>query len=255
MILFPRVHRFGLTVHCIMAAIALPGLSVRGVAQAQPELRTPSTASQASNSLPPKSGPQNPADAKSSAEGKSLFDGKTLSGWKPSAFDTQREVKVENPFRGGPGAIVLETSDYLSGITYTNDVPRMNYEISLEAMKLKGSDFFCGLTFPVGKTACTFVVGGWGGTVTGLSTVDHSDASENDTTQSMEFSLDRWYRIRVRVTPEKIEAWIDDTQMVDLETKDRIIDLRFGDIKHSLPLGIAAFQTRAALRDIRLRRL
>jgi len=188
--------------------------------------------------------------------GQSLFDGKTLAGWKPSAFDTQKPVKIESPFQNGPGAVILERTEYLCGITRdAGEVPRTNYEISLEAMKLEGSDFFCGLTFPVGQTACTFVVGGWGGMVVGLSCIDNADASENETSQGMEFKTNRWYRIRVRVTPERISAWIDQDQMVDLEIAGKTIDLRFGDIKHSLPLGIAAFQTRAALRNIRLQRL
>jgi hypothetical protein len=71
----------------------------------------------------------------------------------------------------------------------------------------------------------------------------------------MAFELNRWYHIRVRVTPDKIEAWIDDRQMVDLTTTDRKIGLRFGDIENSLPLGVAAYQTRTAVRDIRIRLL
>jgi hypothetical protein len=189
--------------------------------------------------------------------GRSLFDGETLAGWKSSAFDSQAVVKVENPFRDGVGAIILEKSDYLSGITWMNgkDLPRMNYEISLEAMKLDGNDFFCGLTFQVGESAVTFVVGGWGGMVTGISCIDNSDASDNETSTAKEYKPNTWYRIRVRVTPAKLEAWIDDEQVVDFETAGRRLDLRFGDIKHSLPLGIAAFETRAALRNIELRRL
>ena len=71
----------------------------------------------------------------------------------------------------------------------------------------------------------------------------------------MEFAHNRWYRIRVRVTEAKIEAWINDEQMVDLETRNRIISLRPGDIQKSLPLGIATYMTRAAVRDIRVRRI
>jgi hypothetical protein len=187
---------------------------------------------------------------------RALFDGASLAGWKASAFDTQREVKVEKAFRDGKPAIVLERSEYLSGLTWTDGgtLPKTNYEISLEAMRLEGGDFFCGLTFPVGESACSFIVGGWGGMVVGLSCIDNQDASENETTQGREFKSDRWYRIRVRVTPAKIEAWIEDEQMVDLETKDKKIGLRFGEIKSSLPLGIAAFQTKAAVREIRLKR-
>ncbi len=199
-----------------------------------------------------------PTKAATEAEiGKSLFNGTTLAGWKPSAFDSQTKVTVENPFRDGPGAIVLPKSSYMTGITWANaaELPRMNYEISLEAMRLEGNDFFCGLTFPVGDSAVTFVVGGWGGMVTGISCIDNSDASDNETTTGKEYKANQWYRIRVRVTPGKLDAWIDAQHVVEFETTGRKLDLRFGDIKHSLPLGLATYETGAAFRDIRLRRL
>lgn len=199
-----------------------------------------------------------PGFAAGSAERwENLFDGKTLTGWTESGFEGVSAVKVVNPFQEGRGAIIIEKGTTLSGFNWTKGslLPRTNYEISLEAMKLEGEDFFCGLTFPVGKSACSFIVGGWGGNVVGLSSVDNSDASDNDTSQNMEFAPNRWYRIRVRVTDEKIQAWIDDDQKIDLETKGRIISLRPGDIQWSLPLGVATYMTRAAIRDIRLRRL
>lgn len=209
-------------------------------------------AARSENSPAPKAAP-----ADRPAAWQDLFDGKTLAGWKPSKFATQREVSVEKSFQGGGGAIVMELGEELSGITRENaaDLPVVNYEIALEAMKLDGDDFFCGLTFPVGKSSCSFIAGGWGGTIVGLSSVDGMDASENETSSSRAFDRNRWYRIRVRVTPEKIEAWIDDEQVVDLPTKDRKITIRYGAIENSLPLGIAAYQTRTAVRAIRLRRL
>ncbi|MDP3069279.1 MAG: DUF1080 domain-containing protein [Opitutaceae bacterium] len=187
----------------------------------------------------------------------SLFDGKTLAGWAESGFEGVSSVKVEAPFRGGPGAIVIEAGTTLSGVTSTRGsaLPRTHYEITLEAMRLAGGDFFCGLTFPVGKSACSFIVGGWGGILVGISSVDYSDASDNETTKSRDFEDNRWYRIRVRVTDVKIEAWIDTEQMVELELKDRKVMMRPGDIEKSQPLGLATFMTRAAIRDIRLRRL
>jgi hypothetical protein len=191
------------------------------------------------------------------ARWENLFDGKTLNGWAESGFEGESSVKVVNPFKDGRGAIIVEKGTTLSGFTWTRGglLPRSNYEISLEAMKLDGSDFFCALTFPVAKSACTLVLGGWGGSVVGLSSVDHSDASDNDTSQNMEFEMNRWYRIRVRVTDEKIEAGIDDDLKIELETMGRVISLRPGDIQKSLPLGIATYMTRSAVRDIRLRRL
>ncbi|MBI5771049.1 MAG: DUF1080 domain-containing protein [Verrucomicrobia bacterium] len=196
------------------------------------------------------------ADSKPAAE-VLLFNGESLAGWKQTAFDTQKEVKVEPNFRDGRAAIVIPATDYLCGINWQDEsrLPRTNYEISLEAMRVEGSDFFCGLTFPVARSACTLIVGGWGGMLVGLSSVDGNDASENETTTGLEFKKDRWYRIRVRVTDEKIEAWIDQERFIDLETTNRRISLRYGDIKLSLPLGIATYQTKAAIRDIQLRRL
>lgn len=195
--------------------------------------------------------------ARAAPQWQNLFDGKSLAGWILSDFEFGSSVKVENAVHGTGAAIVIAAGATLSGITWRDGsaLPRSHYEITLEAMKLEGEDFFCGLTFPVGKSACTFVVGGWGGTVVGLSSIDHFDASANETTSAGQFELHRWYRILVRVSDHKIEAWIDDEQMVNVETKGRLITLRGGDIQKSLPLGIATYMTRAAIRDIRLRRL
>ena len=178
---------------------------------------------------------------------RSLFDGKTLAGWKSTDFAGRGEVNVKN------GTIVLETGQ-MTGITWTNDLPRMNYELSLEAMRVEGSDFFCGLTFPVAKDPCSLIVGGWGGGVVGLSNLDSQDAANNETTKYMSFKTGQWYLIRLRVTEEKIEAWIDSDKMVDADIKDRTISIRL-EVEESKPLGIASWSTTAALRNIKIRQL
>lgn len=190
-------------------------------------------------------------------EWRPLFDGKSLAGWAPSGFEGEGAVSVRPGFSDGRPAIVLEAGTTLSGITWTrgSQLPRMNYEIALEAMRLAGADFFCGLTFPVGTSACTLIVGGWGGVVVGLSSIDRLDASQNETSREMNFSDGRWYRVRVRVEPERVRAWLDDARILDVATVGRTIGLRPGEIQKSLPLGIATYMTRAAVRDIRLRRL
>jgi hypothetical protein len=177
----------------------------------------------------------------------SLFDGKTLAGWKSTDFAGRGDVTVKD------GKITLEAGQ-MTGITWTNDLPRMNYEISLEAMRVEGSDFFCGLTFPVGKAPCSLIVGGWGGGVVGLSSLDGQDAANNETTRYMNFQTGRWYLIRLRVTDTKIEAWIDTDKVVDIGTADRTISIRL-EVEESKPLGIATWSTAAALRDLKLRRL
>jgi len=179
---------------------------------------------------------------------KNLFDGKSLAGWKKSGFGGDGDVEVKD------GRIILSAGSPLTGLTCTTEVPKTNYEISLEAMRVNGSDFFCGLTFPVGESPCSFIVGGWGGGVVGLSSIDGSDASENETTQYQEFESGRWYAIRVRVTNDKIQAWIDKTKMADVDLKDKKISIRI-EVEVSRPLGIASFATTAALRNIRIRTL
>jgi len=103
-----------------------------------------------------------------------LFDGKTLKNWAVTDFAGHGGAMVES------NQVTISVGADLSGITWTNGtLPKTGYEISLEAIKMDGSDFFCGLTFPVGDSSCSLIVGGWGGGVVGLSSVDDMDASEN----------------------------------------------------------------------------
>jgi hypothetical protein len=177
-----------------------------------------------------------------------LFDGKSLKGWAITDFAGHGEVRVED------GALVL-LQGYLTGVQWTNAVPAGNYELSLEARRVSGDDFFCGLTFPIGGTNVTLIVGGWGGSVVGISSLDGYDASENETTRFMTLLKGKWYSIKVRVTPGKLEAWLDEEKVVDVKTEGRKLGLRSGPIEESVPLGIATYETTSHIRNIVLKRL
>src|SRR5207249_4246447 len=159
-----------------------------------------------------------------------MFDGKTLTGWRQTDFGGGGQVECQF------GLIVLNMGDPFTGINWTNDFPKINYEIALEATRLAGSDFFCGLTVPAGDSFCSLIVGGWGGSLLGISSLDGMDASENETTKFMDFQEGRWYRVRLRITEGRIEAWIDEKKLVDVVTTDRKISLRPGEIELSKPL-------------------
>jgi 3-keto-disaccharide hydrolase len=181
---------------------------------------------------------------------KPLFDGKTLGGWKASFDkDTSGKVHVKD------GAIVLEKGMKTTGVTYAGkDFPKTDYELELEAKRVDGRDFFATTTFPVGDGYCSLVVGGWGGQLVGVSSINGSDASENETTGSVEFKENTWYKIRIRVTEAKLECWIGDEKAVDIERKGRKFSTRI-ECDDCQPFGIATYDTVGAVRDIRVRRL
>ena len=56
----------------------------------------------------------------------------------------------------------------------------------------------------------------------------------------------------MRVTDEEIEAWLDAEQIVSFKTEGHKLTTRV-EVDLNKPLGLAAFDTRAALRNIRLR--
>lgn len=182
---------------------------------------------------------------------RSLFDGKTLTNWKSTSFGDEGRVEVKERM------IVLAKGDEMTGVTWTGDLatlPKLNYEISLQAQRIEGNDFFCGLTFPVGNDPCSFIVGGWNGGVIGLSSLDGKDAARNETARFMEFTNKRWYKIRVRVSERGITAWIDDKQVVGVDTKGRRISIR-SEVEASRPLGISCYNTVAGIKDIQIRNL
>ena len=178
-----------------------------------------------------------------------LFDGKTLKGWKESDFFGKGKIHVKD------GAIVIEKGKQMTGITYAGkDFPKMDYEVTLEGKRIAGTDFFCTTTFPVGDSFCSLVVGGWGGEVVGLSSIDSADASTNETRTDVEFTRDKWYRFRIRVTGKRIVAWIDKKRVVDLDTTDRRVGIRI-ECNVCKPFGVATYATTGAVRDIRVRAL
>jgi hypothetical protein len=179
---------------------------------------------------------------------KDLFDGRTLTGWKTPKFGGEGKVYVKD------GQIVMETGSMMTGVTWAGPVIRDNYELELEGMRLDGSDFFCTTTFPVGKDPCSLVVGGWGGSLVGLSSIDYADASENATTNTMAFKNKQWYRVRIRVSDAAVEAWIDGKKMVDQPRKDHKFSIRM-ECDECRPLGISTWVTTGAVRNIRVRAL
>ena len=173
-------------------------------------------------------------------------------GWNKCEFGGDGEIELGQP------VIKLGMGSPMTGIRWAESdktkIPRENFELELEARRTEGLDFFCGLTFPVGNNHVSLILGGWGGGVVGISSIDGYDASENDTTMYQEFKMNQWYKVRVRVTAHSIQCWIDDAPVVDQPRQGHEFDIRF-EMDESLPLGIANFQCKSELRNIRMRAL
>ena len=240
-----------------------------------------------------------------------LFNGTDLTGWKETDYAGRGNVKVKN------SELHIENGLVITGVTYTNKtvLPKTNYEIEYEAKKLNGTDFFGLLTFPVGDAHASLVTGGWGGAVTGISSINSMDASENNTTVYLKFNKDHWYKFRLSVTPDNLSVWMTpkehliplnatvasvvkayqedaakagqtltaeqaesalrainpkldenipardtiyfpgEAQIINETIKDKVVNMRVGEIELSAPLGFAAFQTYGVLRNIRMRQI
>lgn len=177
-----------------------------------------------------------------------FVDGTSRKGWEITNFGPQGAVYVSGD------EIILGMGDGCTGITWKGEFPENNYRITLEARRVSGNDFFCGMTFPVGKAPCTLIVGGWGGTIVGLSSVNGMDASENETTRIMKFDNNQWYTIELEVNQDSINAFIDGSAVVRFAIENKPLSIR-PEVELSRPFGIASWNTTAALRKIRVDRM
>ena len=187
-----------------------------------------------------------------------LFDGKTLDGWVVTPFGGQGDVGVED------GAILLPFGNNLTGVTISAEaakaLPKFDYVLELEAKRVTGTDFFCGLTVPVwspredAPSHASLILGGWGGGVVGLSSIDRFDASENPTTTYQRFENGRWYKVRMEVTKRGVRATLDGEELFAADLRGRAVGTR-SEVNLSKPLGIASYVTTAAVRGVRIRPL
>jgi len=210
------------------------------------------TAPPATEAEPPKPEPL-PAPPKlpeRPGEWVSLFDGKTLAGWRVVEGG---EFAGHGPVLVDQGRIIIQRGPERSAIAWTGDFPTVDYEVALEARREAGSEL-AEILFPVGPTRCAWSVAGWGGTFTGLAMLEGHGGLDNDTRRPATCRTGQWYRARLRVTKEKIEAWRDDEKWYDLPRAGRRLSqpywLPFPDL-----FAVATWRSTLAVRNIRLKLL
>ena len=180
-----------------------------------------------------------------------LFPQDGLGEWEVVDFAGHGEVAMS------AGALTMEQGVELTGVVWRGEPPAPPYEIELEGRRLLGSDFFCGLTVPVAGEgrSVTLILGGWGGGVVGISSIDGLDASENESTVYRHFADERWYAVRMVVKEERLAVMIDGEELIGVALEGRELGMRAGEISRCAPLGLATWQTAGEFRDLRWRKL
>ena len=137
------------------------------------------------------------------------------------------------------------------------ELPLLDYAITYEARRTAGRDFFGTVTFPVGALdrCVSFVLGGWGGAVVGVSSIDDADAGGNETRSEQRFEPGTWYRVRIEVRADDLRAWIDDRIVVNVSIKGRRLGMRAGEIQKCMPFGFASYATDGEVRGVVIERL
>lgn len=172
----------------------------------------------------------------------------------PSALGKPLLLGEATPYLdSGYMVLPMATAGSLTGVRYEgpDTLPQTDYEWRFEAKRIAGHDFFAGATFPVGVSHLTLILGGWGGSVCGLSNIDDLDAAQNETRFIFPFTTQVWYAVRIRVAEQKVQVWFDERQVVDFVTTDRKLNLR-QEVILTAPWGFCTFLTTGAIRNISL---
>lgn len=182
-----------------------------------------------------------------------LLSDEFTPAWKASGMPEEGKVLIQD------GEITLQSGQPMTGVRFdawnSATLPLTRYAIEYEAMRVEGNDFFGTVTFPVNESHVSLIVGGWGGTLVGISSIDDMDAGENNTRGNAYFENNRWHKVRVEVRDDDLRAWINDKLFVNTSIKGHKLGLRSGDIEKCLPFGFASFATQSRIRGVLIRRL
>ena len=194
-----------------------------------------------------------PDDDQRWTEWEDLFDGKTLNSWQ---IRSDGHFKQHGQVRVSPDGIRLERGKgSFTGILCTRDVPAADYELAFDVRREAGGDQCVAAKFPTGTQRLAFGI--WtrdNRSCADVEMVDEKGVWSNDTRREIDVRSGRWYHLRVRVTLRRVEAWVDDVQVADLDTAGHKLHTA-GHIQHELPLGLHTEVSTCTLRAIRLRRL
>lgn len=185
------------------------------------------------------------AETQSDEKGwKKLIESPEMEGWESINFGGEGAVSFKD------GVLKMESGIPMTGIRYTKkDFPTENYEIRWKARRVRGSDFFVGITFPIGEEHCSLIVGGWGGGLVGISSINGNNASENQTARYGNFKNKQWYTFKVRVDAKNLTAWVEgQDEPIVVEREGNKFSVR-AETRPTRPLGYSGFESLVEVKD------
>ncbi len=182
---------------------------------------------------------------------RSLLRADSLDGWQVATTDV---FSKHGPVRVDGDCLLLEGGQPDTGVAWQGAFPTEGYEVCMEALRLYDAPC-CEVVFPVGESHCMLVVGGWEeGAFVALADVDNVEPpSENASAAKFHFQLQRWCRVYLRVTTDRVEVTLDGQPVINLPVAQHRFSLptRWQALK---PFGLGSAAGREArLRNIKLR--
>ncbi|NQT85439.1 DUF1080 domain-containing protein, partial [bacterium] len=162
--------------------------------------------------------PRTPAAAKPVKAGawQSLFDGKSLTGWRVASGGSFKKAGLATV---ADGCLVLSGDGSAAGVARTDLLARVDYEVTFEAMRAKGRWKAGALVFPVGNSSCLWNIGNYGKSC-GFDQVNGKDDNDkgNPTFGTFDLTNGQWYRFHLRVAGGRVQGSIDGKTVIDLPT-------------------------------------
>ena len=174
---------------------------------------------------------------------KALLD--NSKNWQGSNYGVQHPIEIDKQILNIP------IGDPINGVHWIgDDLRKSNYSLEFDARRTQGNDFFVGLTFPIKNEYCSLILGGWANYVSGLSSINGLDASENESTShDFEFKNNTWYQVELIVMDDFIQCHINQQEVFKVKTKDKTFSIR-PEVEPSKPLGFCTFYSSAEYRNI-----
>ena len=167
-----------------------------------------------------------------------LLDGNSTRGWAASeAHRCKASVK--------DATLHMEAGTTWGVVTSTRTLPKANYELAFEAMRVEGTGDMATVVFAVGPCRCAFRVGADDSKVAWLSNVD---GSASRVAGAPGLDNGQWHKVRLRVTDAKVEAWVGDHQVVDQPRIGHSFEL--AGVEGVAPLSLCSKAMKVAWRNI-----